>query len=119
MSRALLALVLAALLASGCAGSRAQTPSPADSTRAGKPSGAASSTENAPAADAPSEGFVARHDLSLAVDEKGRGFRDPTAVSVDPFGNVFVAEAAAHRVVRFDANGRRVFELGGYGWRDG
>ncbi len=63
--------------------------------------------------------FVARHEISLFAAPDGPGFREPGAVSVDLFGNIFVADTGNDRVVQFDAQGRRVFEFGGYGWREG
>jgi DNA-binding beta-propeller fold protein YncE len=63
--------------------------------------------------------FFARHEISLFAADGRPGFREPGAVSVDLFGNIFVADTGNHRVVQFDPRGRRVFEFGGYGWREG
>jgi DNA-binding beta-propeller fold protein YncE len=77
------------------------------------------------AAAAPPDGgggsvrFVARLEISLFADADAPGFRQPEAVSTDVLGDVFVADTGNHRVVQFDPDGRRVFELGGYGWGEG
>ncbi len=63
--------------------------------------------------------FVARPEISLHAEEDGPGFRRPRGVSTDLFGHVFVADTGNHRVLQFDADGRRVFEFGGYGWSEG
>jgi DNA-binding beta-propeller fold protein YncE len=63
--------------------------------------------------------FAARYEASLYSSGRDPGFYAPQGVSVDPFGNVFVADTGNHRVVQFDSQGRYVIELGGYGWDDG
>jgi len=63
--------------------------------------------------------LVARYEASLLVPSRDQSFLEPSGVSVDPFGNVFVADTGNHRVVQFDALGRYVFEFGGYGWNPG
>ena len=63
--------------------------------------------------------WVVRHEISLHAAGEEPGFRGPAAVSTDPFGHVFVADTGNHRVVQFDGTGRKVFEFGGYGWREG
>ncbi len=55
-------------------------------------------------------------DLSLHASPEGPGFRGPTAVSVDLFGQVFVADTGNHRVVHFDSTGRLVRIFGDQGW---
>ena len=55
-------------------------------------------------------------ELSLHASAAGPGFRSPSAVSVDPFGNVFVADTGNHRVVQFDSKGRFVIAFGDQGW---
>jgi DNA-binding beta-propeller fold protein YncE len=63
--------------------------------------------------------LVAVPELALTIGSDGSDFRAPGGVSLDPFGNVFVADTGNHRVVHFDPEGRFVFEFGGYGWGDG
>jgi DNA-binding beta-propeller fold protein YncE len=62
--------------------------------------------------------LVARHDLTLLPGEDDP-FREPSGVSTDQFGGVFVADTGNHRVLQFDPRGRLVFEFGGYGWEEG
>jgi len=69
--------------------------------------------------DTGSARLEARFEMSLHSTPDGPGFRSPGAISADLFGNVFVADTGNHRVVHFDADGRFVFEFGGYGWNDG
>ncbi len=63
--------------------------------------------------------WTVRRAAALVPPPGGPAFREPAAVSADPFGALFVADTGNHRVVEFDAAGRPVFEFGGYGWRDG
>lgn len=63
--------------------------------------------------------WIARRVAALLPPPGGPAFREPAAISADPFGRLFVADAGNHRVVQYDADGRAVFEFGGYGWRDG
>lgn len=63
--------------------------------------------------------FVAKPEISLHSTPDGPGFRHPMGVTTDLFGNIFVADTGNHRVVQFDADGRYVFEYGGYGWHVG
>ncbi|MFI5371169.1 MAG: NHL repeat-containing protein [Candidatus Eisenbacteria bacterium] len=52
----------------------------------------------------------------LAEGGSGRGaVLDPTGVAVDPFGRVFVTDAALHRVLCFEADGRPAEALGSLG----
>jgi DNA-binding beta-propeller fold protein YncE len=73
----------------------------------------------APAPAAGGAKFAVRFDRELVVPPDRPRFRAPRGVSTDPFGNVFVADTGNHRVVHFDADGRFVFEFGGYGWDEG
>ena len=82
------------------------------------PAGAAA-TADAPAGQAgqaTGTRLVVVPDLSLIVGPDDPGFRSPRAVSLDLFGNVFVADTGNHRVVHFDPAGRVVFAFGDYGW---
>ncbi|MBZ0266962.1 NHL repeat-containing protein, partial [bacterium] len=63
--------------------------------------------------------LAVRHEITLPAPPKGPPFRAPRAVTVDPFGNLFLADTGNHRVLRYDPKGRFVFEYGGFGWRDG
>lgn len=40
---------------------------------------------------------------------------EPAGLAFDSFGRVYVSDAALHRIVRFDASGRRLGEAGGLG----
>ncbi|MCA9752024.1 MAG: hypothetical protein KC591_07520, partial [Gemmatimonadetes bacterium] len=62
--------------------------------------------------------LAARYDRVLLAPED-RPLRNPSAVSVDPFGGIFVADTDNHRVLQYDAAGRFTFALGGYGWESG
>lgn len=43
-------------------------------------------------------------------------FVQARSVSLDPQGNVYVADAGSNAVVKFDGEGKRIAEIGGYGW---
>jgi DNA-binding beta-propeller fold protein YncE len=43
-------------------------------------------------------------------------FLNPQGISVDPEGNIYVADTGNHRVQKFDARGRFIEEIGGFGW---
>jgi DNA-binding beta-propeller fold protein YncE len=43
----------------------------------------------------------------------------PTGITVDPMGNVFIADTGNDRVVKCDREGRFLAEAGGYGWGNG
>lgn len=73
----------------------------------------------APPARAGDARLAVRHEITLVAPPDGPAFRSPRAVTVDPFGNLFLADTGNHRIVRYDPRGRFVFEYGGYGWRDG
>ncbi len=46
-------------------------------------------------------------------------FKSPTAITVDPSGNVFVADDATNLITKFDANGAFLLQWGGSGSADG
>jgi len=43
-------------------------------------------------------------------------FLNPRGISVDPAGNIYVADTGNHRVQKFDAAGHFITETGGFGW---
>ncbi len=43
-------------------------------------------------------------------------FLNPQGISVDPAGNVYVADTGNHRVQKLDSQGRYLAEIGGFGW---
>jgi len=43
----------------------------------------------------------------------------PTGITVDPMGNMFIADTGNDRVVKCDREGRFLAEAGGYGWGNG
>lgn len=44
-------------------------------------------------------------------------FVDPQGISVDPAGNIYVADTGNHRMQKFDSDGRFIEEIGGFGWK--
>jgi len=46
-------------------------------------------------------------------------FLNPQGISVDPAGNIYVADTGNHRVQKFDLHGRYLEEIGGFGWEEG
>jgi len=46
-------------------------------------------------------------------------FLNPQGISVDPAGNIYVADTGNHRVQKFDLQGRYLAEVGGFGWEEG
>jgi tripartite motif-containing protein 71 len=46
-------------------------------------------------------------------------FLNPQGISVDPAGDVYVADTGNHRVQKFDPRGRYMGEIGGFGWEEG
>jgi tripartite motif-containing protein 71 len=44
-------------------------------------------------------------------------FLNPHGISVDPEGNIYVADTENHRVQKFDSRGRFIEEIGGFGWQ--
>ena len=46
-------------------------------------------------------------------------FLNPQGISVDPEGNIYVADTGNHRVQKFDSAGRPIEEIGGFGWGEG
>lgn len=44
-------------------------------------------------------------------------FLNPHGISVDPEGNIYVADTENHRVQKFDSRGRFIEEVGGFGWQ--
>jgi DNA-binding beta-propeller fold protein YncE len=65
--------------------------------------------------DNPSRPFV-QHLASWDGSDSGTAFKEPSGIAVDPQGNLFVADAGNHRVVKLDAQGRVVQTIGGFGW---
>ncbi len=54
--------------------------------------------------------------------EMGTGpgrFRGPSGITVDPLGNLFVADTGNERVQKFDARGEYLVEVGSFGWEPG
>jgi DNA-binding beta-propeller fold protein YncE len=43
-------------------------------------------------------------------------FNAPQAVSVDPSGNIYIADTGNNRVQKFDSSGRFLTQIGGFGW---
>ena len=55
---------------------------------------------------------------SLVAQNSYGNFDNPKGISVDPSGNVYVADAGKNLIVRFNASGDSTGEVGGYGWGD-
>ncbi len=54
--------------------------------------------------------------------EKGNGpghFRDPAGITIDPLGNLYVADTGNDRVQKFGRDGEYASEVGGFGWAEG
>ncbi len=49
-------------------------------------------------------------------DHRFGHFVSAAAISTDPFGNVYVTDAGAHTVSKFDSTGRPLRTVGGQGW---
>ncbi len=55
----------------------------------------------------------------LALGRPGQGpgeFNTPQAVSVDPNGNIYIADTGNNRIQKLDRNGRVLATIGGFGW---
>ncbi len=70
------------------------------------------------AASSSAFGQDAEADAARPLVEEYRfgSFVSAEAVSVDPFGNVFVADAGTSTLRKFDIRGRQLAEVGGPGW---
>jgi DNA-binding beta-propeller fold protein YncE len=53
---------------------------------------------------------------SCFAQEVFGNFTQAQGVSLDPQGNIYVADAGANAVKKFDSEGNLVAEIGGYGW---
>lgn len=63
--------------------------------------------------------FAVRYEAALLAPANGPGYRNPSGVTTDFQGNVFVVDTGNHRILQFDPKGAFVFAFGGYGWNDG
>lgn len=60
--------------------------------------------------------------FTSAFGQKGGGighFHEPSAIALDTFGNLYVADTGNDRIQKFDANGSYVSEVGTFGWDPG
>ena len=84
----------------------------------GLPDSAAAAASDSAAAVAPADSLPFRlRAVSVLVSQgNGRGQAvEPSGVAVDPFGRIVVADAALHRLQRFEADGRWLGEAGSLG----
>jgi len=101
--------LLIALLAAAASATGPATPAPADSGRAPAPA----DTRGAPTDSLP---WTLRPIAVLVASGDGRGQAvEPSGVAVDPFGRFVVADAALHRLQRFEPDGRWLGETGSLG----
>jgi DNA-binding beta-propeller fold protein YncE len=60
-----------------------------------------------------------RHSETFGHKGSGAGeFLHPHDVAVDPSGNILVADTGNHRIVKLNAKGSYLTEVGGFGWDD-
>lgn len=60
--------------------------------------------------------------FASAFGQKGGGvghFHEPSAIALDTFGNLYVADTGNDRVQKFDADGSYTSEVGTFGWDPG
>ncbi|MDE3001048.1 MAG: NHL repeat-containing protein [Gemmatimonadota bacterium] len=60
--------------------------------------------------------------FTSAFGQKGGGvghFHEPSAIAIDSFGNLYVADTGNDRVQKFDTDGTYVSEVGTFGWDPG
>lgn len=55
---------------------------------------------------------------SLVAEFSFGSFDDPRGMSIDPAGNIYVANTGRNLLVRFNSTGDSTGEVGGYGWGD-
>jgi hypothetical protein len=59
---------------------------------------------------------AAAQQTALVEDFRYGAFVSAAAIAGDPFGNVYVTDGGAHKVVKFDAEGKLLRSVGGQGW---
>jgi tripartite motif-containing protein 71 len=60
--------------------------------------------------------------FASAFGQKGGGvghFHEPSAIALDTFGNLYVADTGNDRIQKFEANGSYLSEVGTFGWDPG
>ena len=54
--------------------------------------------------------------LTWALSSRFGNFTRASSLSIDPRGNIYVADVGNNHIVKFSAEGKRLAEVGGYGW---
>ncbi len=60
--------------------------------------------------------------FSSVIGQKGGGaghFHEPSAIALDTFGNLYVADTGNDRIQKFNADGSYISEVGTFGWDPG
>lgn len=86
-----------------------------DGRAASAPDSAAAAPPDSTAAADTLPGRLAAADLALDAEGRGPRLVAPAGLAIDPFGRVVVSDAAAHRVVRYDRDGRWLDQEGALG----
>ncbi len=70
----------------------------------------------------PSPKLTVAFRFASAFGQKGGGvghFHEPSAIALDTFGNLYVADTGNDRIQKFDAGGAYLSEVGTFGWDPG
>ena len=60
--------------------------------------------------------FVSGQENDTAIDTLAKEFISASALTVDHFGNIFVADAGANEIIKFGSDGSTLNKFGGFGW---